>query len=113
MVQDQYDYYQYTIRRFTLRTFEDLISFADKTLLQNRTIIKTALCYLRLDRKMSKVAEEEKATFEPLMAAYLESSDYAELKEKLSKAEDEDEYKNDSDPQGFFAYKKLVSQHSL
>ena len=29
--------------------------------------------------------------------------------EKLSKAEDEDEYKNDTDPEGFFAYKKLVS----
>ena len=29
--------------------------------------------------------------------------------ESLSKAEDEDEYKNDTDPQGFFTYKKLVS----
>ena len=29
--------------------------------------------------------------------------------ETLSKAEDEDEYKNDTDPQGFFTYKKLVS----
>jgi len=28
--------------------------------------------------------------------------------EKLSKAEDEDEYKNDTDPEGFFAYKKLL-----
>lgn len=29
--------------------------------------------------------------------------------ESLSKAEDEDEYKNDTDPQGYFTYKKLVS----
>ena len=29
--------------------------------------------------------------------------------ETLSKADDEDEYKNDTDPQGYFTYKKLVS----
>ena len=43
------------------------------------------------------------------MQEYLESADYAKLKETLSKAEDEDEYKNDTDPQGFFTFKKLVS----
>ena len=32
MVQDHYDYYQYTMRKFTLKTFEDLLTFADKTL---------------------------------------------------------------------------------
>ena len=47
------------------------------------------------------------------MQAYMESEDYAKLQETLSKAEDEDEYKNDTDPQGFFAYKKLVSVVSL
>jgi len=39
----------------------------------------------------------------------LESEDHAKLMETLSKAEDEDEYKNDTDPQGYFSYKKLVS----
>lgn len=42
------------------------------------------------------------------MQEYLESADYAKLKETLSKAEDEDEYKNDTDPQGFFTFKKLL-----
>jgi len=42
------------------------------------------------------------------MEAYLQSDDYKKLMETLSKAEDEDEYKNDTDPQGFFMYKKLV-----
>ena len=32
-----------------------------------------------------------------------------ELAGKKEKAEDEDEYKNDTDPQGFFTFKKLVS----
>jgi len=42
------------------------------------------------------------------MEAYLQSDDYKKLMETLSKAEDEDEYKNDTDPQGFFMYKKLL-----
>jgi len=42
------------------------------------------------------------------MAAYLESEDHAKLQETLSKAEDEDEYKNDTDPHGFFTFKKLL-----
>jgi len=47
------------------------------------------------------------------MAAYLESEDHAKLQETLSKAEDEDEYKNDTDPHGFFTFKKLVSATRL
>lgn len=104
IVQDHYDYYQYTLRKFTMKTFEDLITFADKTLLTNRTVTKTAMDFLRLDHRISKVREAEKAAFAPKMEAYLASEDYLKLKEKLSKAEDEDEYKNDSDPLGFFAY---------
>ena len=33
MVQDQIDYYQYSIRRFTLKSFEDLLAFADKRMI--------------------------------------------------------------------------------
>mmetsp|Transcript_18114 Transcript_18114/g.22634 ORF Transcript_18114/g.22634 Transcript_18114/m.22634 type:complete len:174 (+) Transcript_18114:1649-2170(+) len=108
MVQDHYDYYQYMFRKFTLKSFEDLMTFADKTLKQNRTVIKAAISYLRLAHRVSKVREEEKAAFAPQYEAYMASEDYAKLQETLSKAEDEDEYKNDTDPQGFFAYKKLL-----
>ena len=97
------------MRKFTLKSFEDLLTFADKTLLQNRTVIKAALGFIRLDHRVAKVRDAEKAAFAPKLEAYLASEDYTKLKEKLSKAEDEDEYKNDSDPQGFFAYQKLVS----
>lgn len=96
------------MRRFTLKTFEDLLTFADKTLKQNRTVIKNAISYLRLTHRIEKEKEQEKATFEPLYQTYLESEDHAKLMETLSKAEDEDEYKNDTDPQGYFSYKKLL-----
>ena len=39
----------------------------------------------------------------------MESEAHAKLMETLKKAEDEDEYKNDTDPEGYFTYKKLVS----
>ena len=54
MVQDQYDYYQYTMRKFTLKTFEDLMTFADTTLKQNRTVIKNAISYLRLAHRVNR-----------------------------------------------------------
>ena len=72
-------------------------------------MVKTALSYLRLDHRIAKVREQEKAAFAPLMEAYLQSDDYASLQETLKKADDEDEYKNDTDPAGFFGYSKLVS----
>lgn len=96
------------MRRFTLKTFEDLLTFADKTLKQNRTVIKNAISYLRLQHRVTKNKEQEKAAFEPLYQAYLESEDHTKLMETLSKAEDEDEYKNDTDPNGYFTYKKLL-----
>ena len=96
-------------RKFTLQSFQELLTFADKTLKQNRTVIRAAIAYIRLAHRVSKVREQEQAAFAPLMEAYLASEDYVKLQETLSKAEDEDEYKNDTDPQGFFMYKKLVS----
>ena len=79
MVQDHYDYYQYMFRKFTLKSFEDLLKFADKTLKQNRTVIKNAISYLRLAHRISKVVEEEKAAFAPQLEAYLASDDYDQL----------------------------------
>lgn len=58
--------------------------------------------------QVEKNLEQEKTAFEPQMQAYLESEDYTKLQENLRKAEDEDEYKNDTDPEGFFAYKRLL-----
>ena len=98
MVEDHYDYYQYMMRRFTLKSFDDLLTFADTTLKQNRTVIKNALSYLRLAHRVQKELDQEKASFEGAYAEYLASEDYAKLQETLKKADDEDEYKNDSDP---------------
>ena len=65
MVADHFDYYQYMMRKFTLKSFFDLVEFADRTLLKNRTVIKNAISYLRLAHKVKKEQEKEKASFEP------------------------------------------------
>ena len=109
MQQDLYDYYSYSMRRFTLQAFEDMFEFSDKTIWQNRTVARTAVSLIRLDHRVNKVRDEELAKIEPLIAEWNESVEYIELQEKLSKAEDEDEYKNDDDPKGFKLYKSLVS----
>ena len=97
------------MRRFTLQAFEDMLVFSDKTIWQNRTVARTAVSLIRLDHRVSKVRDEELAKIEPLMQEWLESAKYTELQEKLKSAEDEDEYKNDDDPEGFKLYKSLVS----
>ena len=79
MVQDHYDYYQYTMRKFTLKTFEDLMTFADKTLKQNRTVIKNAMSYLRLAHRVAKENDAEKAAFRPKYQEYFDSDVYGKL----------------------------------
>lgn len=98
IVQDHFDYYQFMFRKFTLKSFQDLMTFADKTLKQNRTVITAAIAYLRLTHRVNKELDSEKTKFEPKMKTYMASDDYVNLQETLSKAEDEDEYKNDTDP---------------
>lgn len=42
------------------------------------------------------------------METYKQTKDYENLMKELQKFEDEDEYKVDSDPEGYFAYEKLI-----
>jgi len=101
------------LRKFTLKSFEDLMTFADKTLKQNRTVIKAAISYVRLAHRVDKEREAQKAAYAPQLEAYMASEDYAKLLESLNKAEDEDEYKIDADPKGYLAFKKLVRKRAV
>lgn len=44
------------------------------------------------------------------MEVYKQSKEYEELMKELQKHEDEDEYKVDKDPDGYFAYDKLLEK---
>ena len=110
MIQDLYDYYGYSMRRFTLQAFEDMLTFADNTLYKNRTLASTAVSFIRLEHKVSKIRDEELEKLEPELEEWKTTKEYSDLQEKLSKAEDEDEYKNDDDPKGFKLYKNLLEE---
>ena len=65
MIQDLYDYYGYSMRRFTLQAFEDMLTFADNILYKNRTMAATAISFIRLEHKVSKIRDEELEKLEP------------------------------------------------
>jgi len=67
---------------------------------------------LRLDHQISKVKDEELAKIDPEKEEWMKSEDYTKLQEKLAKDHDEDEYKNDTDPQGFELYRQVLEGKS-
>ena len=46
MINGQYDYYLYSIRKYALEGFEQMVDFTDHTLLQNKYVSRAALGYL-------------------------------------------------------------------
>jgi hypothetical protein len=89
MSQDQYDYYLYSIRRFTLKAFEGFVKLMDVRVYQNSTVIKSAISLIRLHHRVDKNREEELEKFKPDQEAYLASDDYKQEQEKMSKLVDE------------------------
>lgn len=108
MVDDHADYLPYAFRRWTLQAFEELISMMDDKLYQNRYVIKNAYNYLRLAHKVAKLRDSEKEKHNGAMEVYKLSKEYENLMKELQKLEDEDEYKTDTDPEGYFSYGDLI-----
>ena len=65
---------------------------------------------MRLAHKVEKVQQEEFGKNEEATQEWMQTEEYKQLQEKLAKAVDEDEYKNDDDPRGFKIYKTMVSK---
>ena len=108
MVDDHADYLLYSFRRFTLQAFEELIVMMDDRLFQNRYVIKNAFNYIRLMHKVDKCRDQEREKHQEAIAIYKMSNEYEKLMKDLQKMEDEDEYKQDHDPEGYFNYESLI-----
>ena len=62
MTTGQYEYYLYSMRKFALKGFEEMIEFTDTKLIQNRYVARAALGYLQIESKCaSKKAELKEA----------------------------------------------------
>ena len=76
---------------------------------KNKYAVKCALGIIKCLTKLDKVKEEETKRFLPLHDAYMSSDEYKKLQEELRKKDEEEEYRNDTDPKGFEHYKKCVN----
>lgn len=108
MVDNQYDYYCYAIRKYALKAFEEQCDFSDRKLFYNRYVSRAALGYLQLDKKLHSKKAELLEAFSSEYETYIESQEYTDLQEKLAKSNDDDDYKQDHDPKGFQLYKDYL-----
>jgi hypothetical protein len=110
MVDDQYDYYLYSMRKFTLNAFEGLMKFNDGALYRFKPIIKATGDLIRLVSRVDKNKAAEVVSFKQIYDDYLKSEKYLKLKLEIETAVvDEEEYKKDQDPEGYHRYNDLVS----
>lgn len=77
MITEQYDYYYYSMRKFALKAFEELMEMFDHRIYQNGFVQKSALGYLKLQAKIDKIKETEKSRYQEEYDTYLKSEEYA------------------------------------
>lgn len=108
MIDDQYDYYQYSLRKFTLKAFEGLMTVINNELYRYKHVVKIAIGVCKLALKVEKIKEEELAKFTPLFEEYKSSEEYRKLQTETTPADEDEEYKKDTDPKGFQKYHDLL-----
>lgn len=79
MIDDQYDYYLYSLRKFTLTSFEGLMKVTNNQLHRYKHVVKTAIGVCKIGLRLSKTKDEELAKFTPLKEEYLKSEEYLAL----------------------------------
>lgn len=78
---------------------------------KNKYSVKAALGIIKACKKLDKIRQAESDKFGPEYQIYIQSEEYTKLQEELKKKEEDDDYRNDPDPQGFDLYKKIVIFH--
>jgi hypothetical protein len=106
--EDQFDFHLYSIRKYTVGAYFQMIEMED-SVYKNKYAVKCAIGIINTLKKINSHVEEEKAKFEPLHKEYLESAEYKKLQEELKKKDEDDDYRNDTDPKGYDHFKKCVS----
>ena len=114
MVDDQYDYYLYTLRKTNLAAFEGLMKFNNNELFRFKHLVKAATGICKLHLRIQKVKDQESARFYPLFEEYKSSDEFKKSATPPTvDAPEEEENKKDTDPKGFSKYNDLVSKTTL
>ncbi len=110
MIDDQYDYYLYSLRKFTLTAFEGLMKFNSTELYKFKHLVKAAIGLSKLNLKVQKIKEQEVERFAPVLEEYKSSEEFVKLQKTIAEVQEEEEYKKDTDPKGFQKYSEFVSK---
>jgi len=105
--EDQSDFHLYAIRKYTIGAYLQMLDMMDN-IYRNRNAVRSAVGIIKTMSKVQKVREAEQKLFEPEMEAYRNSDDYRKLLEEIKKRDEDDEYRQDSDPKGFELYEKSL-----
>jgi hypothetical protein len=70
MIDDQYDYYNYSLRKFTLAAFEGLTKVINNELYKYKHVVYVAIGLCKLAVKVDKVKAQELERFMPLYEEY-------------------------------------------
>lgn len=108
MTSGQYEYYLYAMRKYALKSFEEMVEFTDRRLLENKYVSRAALGYLQIEAKIGSEKEKRSAEQQPVTDAYYASEEYKELLEARAKKDDDNEYRNDPDPKGMKLYQSYL-----
>lgn len=111
MVDDQYDYYLYSLRKFTLEAFESLMKFNDAELFQFKPSVKATRDLIKLIGKIEKNKEAELADFQPKYDEHMKSEEAVKLQQEMADLieNDDDDTKKDGDPEGYQRYMDLLT----
>ncbi len=76
--EDQFDFHLYSIRKFTVGAYFEMIEMED-SVYKSKYAVKCAIGIINTLKKINANLEEEKSKFEPLHKEYLESAEYKKL----------------------------------
>lgn len=105
MIEDQYDYYLYSLRKFTLLAFEGLLKITNNELYSFGYIQKAAIGLCKLALKVKKLNQEDKDAYAKEFEEYKQSDEWKaviKMKETAVEDDDDEDYKKkDWDPKGY------------
>jgi N-alpha-acetyltransferase 15/16, NatA auxiliary subunit len=107
--EDQFDFHLYTIRKFTLNSYFEMIQMEDKVY-KNKFAVRAAIGMLKVAKKTEGLDRTaELAKLKPEIDQYKSSKEYQQLQEEIRKRDEDDDFKHDADPKGYDLYEKFLA----
>ena len=105
--EDQFDFHVYSMRKFTIFAYFEMIEMEDK-IYRNEYAVQAALGLIKSLKKVEKIKEEENKKNEEEFEVYKKSKEYQKLQQEIRQKENEDEYRLETDPEGYELYQSIV-----